>query len=91
MLLELSGMIGLETHRELYELRELLEARLLRVKWRDRTTVEPSEEEIARLGQRSDLPLTQLVLGRLFEESGGERSALAKAAIRELYGLIGRG
>ncbi|MCE2792457.1 MAG: DNA repair exonuclease [Blastopirellula sp.] len=91
LLLELSGMIGLETHRELYELRELLEARLLRVKWRDRTTVEPSEEEIARLGQRSDLPLTQLVLGRLFEESGGERSALAKAAIRELYGLIGRG
>lgn len=89
LLLELSGAIGLEAHRELNALRELLEARLLRVKWRDRTSVVPSDEEIARLTQRSDLPLTRLVLQRLFEESQGDGAEVAKAAIRELYGLMG--
>jgi DNA repair exonuclease SbcCD nuclease subunit len=89
LLLELSGAIGLETHRELNSMRDVLEARLLRVKWRDRTTVAPSQEEIAGLAQRSDLPLTQLVLHRLFEQSRGPDAEVAKAAIRELYGLMG--
>lgn len=91
LLLELSGAIGLETHRELNALRELLEARLLRVKWRDRSSVVPSDEEIARLTQRHDLPLTRLVLQRLLEESQGDGAEVAKSAIRELYGLMGKG
>ncbi len=90
--LELSGTLGIEATTRLEALVGTLAARLLRVKFVDRTTLAPSEAEIVELTQRTGDPLVARVAAELVGRAGGEdeMAAVARAALRELHAAVGR-
>jgi hypothetical protein len=67
---------------------ESLQARLLRVKLEDRVTIAPTEEEMQALAQRPGDPLIESVAGKLIALTAGEKSDIARLALRELYATI---
>ena len=85
--LTLTGSLGLEARERLQRTLETLEARLLRLKLVDRTTVAPREEELAMLVGSPDHPLIAKVAARLLSRAEGEdeEAEVARAALRELY------
>jgi DNA repair exonuclease SbcCD nuclease subunit len=89
LLLELEGNLSLEASTRLNDLLERLEARLLRLKLRNSTTLAPSEAELAELVQRPGDPLVARV-GLILQEQSQNTTAeaqLARLALRELYSL----
>jgi DNA repair exonuclease SbcCD nuclease subunit len=87
LLLELDGSLSLGAAGRLQDLLQRLEARLVRLKLRDRTSVAPDPDELRQLTERAGDPLVARVAQRLQslvqqEESGGE---LARMALRELH------
>ena len=95
LLLELDGSLSLSAAARLQELLQRLEARLLRLKRRDRTSVAPDASELRQLTERAGDPLVARVALRLQElvaqgdaESDGAgdgQSELARMALRELH------
>jgi len=85
--LELTGSLGIGASAELHKLLESLQARLLRLRLKDRTSVAPTEEEIQNLTSQTADPLVARVAQQLLDESvGSEESAeIARIAIRELH------
>ncbi|PTY04934.1 DNA repair exonuclease [Opitutaceae bacterium EW11] len=88
--LELTGALGLEAATRLEQLLESYQARLLRLKLMNRTTVAPSAEELAALTQRASDPLISRVASLLAARSGGdsEDAAVARAALRLLHAEV---
>jgi DNA repair exonuclease SbcCD nuclease subunit len=85
--LSLDGVLGIEAYGRLESVLESLEARLLRLKLADRTTLAPTSEEIEALTQCGGDPLVARVAGQLVGLSGGDspEAADARVALRELY------
>jgi DNA repair exonuclease SbcCD nuclease subunit len=85
--LTVTGSLGMEAMRRLEQMRETLEARLLRLKLVDSTIVAPTTAEIEALTASGGDPLVARVASRLVEEAlgGGEQAAVARVALRELY------
>ncbi len=89
--LVISGSVGMTAYERLDKIVESLEARLLRLKLVDQTTLVPSEEEIDQLTQSATDPLIARVASRLLERAvdGGEDALIARRGLRELY-LVAR-
>jgi DNA repair exonuclease SbcCD nuclease subunit len=87
LLLELDGRLGIAAMSRLESLLESWQSRLLRLKLSNRTTVAPSEEEVAALTQRLDDPLISSVSTRLVALAAGEgpEAEVARLALRELH------
>jgi DNA repair exonuclease SbcCD nuclease subunit len=87
LLLELDGSLSLAAAARLQELLQRLEARLLRLKLRDRTSVAPDASELRLLTERAGDPLVARVAQRLQQqlEQGDEEGELARMALRELH------
>ena len=97
LLLELDGSLSLAAAARLQDLLQRLEARLLRLKLRDRTSVAPDPAELRQLTERAGDPLVARValrLQQLVEQGDGEgdgdgqndeKSELARMALRELH------
>jgi len=87
LLLELDGSLSLAAASRLQDLLERLEARLLRLKRRDRTSVAPDASELRQLTERAGDPLVARVALRLQElvEQGEDQGELARMALRELH------
>ena len=95
LLLELDGSLSLSAAARLQELLQRLEARLLRLKRRDRTSVAPDAFELRQLTERAGDPLVARVALRLQElvaqgdadsdGAGDGQSELARMALRELH------
>ena len=95
LLLELDGSLSLSAAARLQELLQRLEARLLRLKRRDRTSVAPDAFELRQLTERAGDPLVAKVALRLQEllaqgdadsdVAGDGQSELARMALRELH------
>lgn len=88
--LALSGVLGLAAMKEVEELLESWEARLLRLKLEQRLRVAPAEEELLGLTQRVDDPLTATVAKQLMEGLSGadsEAAEVTRLALRELYAV----
>ena len=95
LLLELDGSLSLSAAARLQELLQRLEARLLRLKRRDRTSVAPDAFELRQLTERAGDPLVAKVALRLQElvaqgdadsdGAGDGQSELARMALRELH------
>jgi DNA repair exonuclease SbcCD nuclease subunit len=87
LLLELEGSLSLEAAARLQELLQRFEARLLRLKLRDRTSVAPDAAELRLLTERAGDPLVARVAKRLQHllDQGDEESELARMALRELH------
>jgi hypothetical protein len=87
LLLELAGSLSLAAAARLQELLQRLEARLLRLKLRDRTSVAPDAAELRLLTERAGDPLVARVAQRLQQqlEEGDEEGELARMALRELH------
>jgi DNA repair exonuclease SbcCD nuclease subunit len=87
LLLELDGSLSLAAASRLQDLLERLEARLLRLKRRDRTSVAPDPEELRQLTERAGDPLVARVAARLQElaAQGEEPGDLAHMGLRELH------
>ena len=87
LLLELDGSLSLAAAARLQELLERLEARLLRLKRRDRTRVAPDTAELRQLTERASEPLVARVARRLQDlvEQGEEQGELARMGLRELH------
>lgn len=85
--LELSGQLGIEDAIKLQNILETWEARLIRLKLRNRVVEAPSDEEIQQLTQRADDPLIARVASRLLDQADGDpnEAASARLALRELY------
>lgn len=90
LLLELSGSLGIDAAARLDRLIETLEARLLRLKLRNRTRLAPNEDEIAALAERPSDPLIARVAGSLISDAAGddENAEIARIALRELHTAI---
>lgn len=88
LLLELEGSLSLEAAAQLQALLQRLEARLLRLKLRDCTSVAPNELELKQLTERPGDPLVARVAQRLqaLASAAGEEAELARLALRELHG-----
>lgn len=86
--LSLEGTLGIETSQRLAQLIESLQARLLRMKIDDRVTIAPTEEEMQALARRPGDPLIESVAGKLIALTAGEKSDIARLALRELYATI---
>lgn len=80
--LDLRGTLGLEEASKSSQLREALEARLLRLKLRDHCTVKPTDAEIQSLAERVQDPLISLVAKQLLAQSD---DPVAAVALQELY------
>lgn len=91
--LRLSGSLGIEASTELEEILESLEARVLRAKVVNETTVAPTEAEIQSLTERGSDPLISQVARKLLEKShaDGDEAATARLALRELHAGVIRG
>lgn len=89
LLLELDGGLTIQESIRLRELLETWEARLVRLKLRDRVIETPSDDELAQLTERHSDPLISRVARRLVEQAGraNEEGAVARLALRELYQL----
>ena len=87
LLLELEGSLSLEAASRLQVLLQRFEARLLRLKLRDRTSVAPDVTELRLLTERAGDPLVARVAKRLQQqlEQGEEEGELARMALRELH------
>ncbi|MCX5938313.1 MAG: DNA repair exonuclease [Cyanobium sp. LacPavin_0920_WC12_MAG_62_9] len=87
LLLELEGSLSLEAASRLQDLLQRFEARLLRLKLRDRTSVAPDVTELRLLTERAGDPLVARVAKRLQQqlEQGEEEGELARMALRELH------
>jgi len=87
LLLELEGSLSLAAAARLQDLLQRLEARLLRLKLRDRTSVAPDVSELRLLTERAGDPLVARVAQRLQQqlEQGDEEGELARMALRELH------
>jgi DNA repair exonuclease SbcCD nuclease subunit len=87
LLLELDGNLSLEAADRLQSWLQGVEARLLRLKLRDRVAVIPDEREMRELTQRGGDPLVARVAARLEEriQAPGEEGEVARMALRELY------
>jgi DNA repair exonuclease SbcCD nuclease subunit len=87
LLLELDGSLSLAAAARLQDLLQRLEARLLRLKQRDRTSVAPDATELRQLTERSGDPLVARVAQRLQQlvEQGGTEGELARLGLRELH------
>lgn len=86
--LSLSGSLGLAAAGRLDQMLLSLEARLLRLKVEQRTTIAPSPDEIQALTRRPADPLISIVARQLVEtvEAGdAEAAATAAIALRELH------
>jgi DNA repair exonuclease SbcCD nuclease subunit len=85
--LSLVGALGVEAADRLEQMRESLEARLLRLKLIDSTIVAPTPGEIEALTARGSDPLVARVAGRLVEKASGdeEQAVVSRVALRELY------
>ena len=85
--LELTGSLGIGASAELQKLLESLQARLLRLRLNDRTSIAPTEEEIQNLTSQTDDPLVARVAQQLLDDSVGaeEPAEIARIAIRELH------
>jgi DNA repair exonuclease SbcCD nuclease subunit len=88
--LELAGSLSLEAGRQLEETLSLLEARLLRCKIKNNTTVTPTVEETARLADPANNPLIGAVAEnlRVLAAQAGEQGETAKIALRELFNMV---
>ena len=91
MLLELDGQLSLTANRLLTDLLESLEARLLRLKLRNRLRIIADESETADLTSRASDPLVARVAAALQErsktDSDPEQVLLAQMALQELSNL----
>jgi hypothetical protein len=87
LLLTLEGSLSLAAAAQLQALLQRLEARLLRLKLRDHTSVAPDPLELRQLTERAGDPLVARVALRLQElvEQGDASSDLARLALRELH------
>ena len=87
LLLELEGSLSLEAASRLQDLLQRFEARLLRLKLCDRTSVAPDVTELRLLTERAGDPLVARVAKRLQQqlEQGEEEGELARMALRELH------
>ena len=87
LVLHLEGSLGIEASGRLEKILEGLEARLLRLKLADHTTIAPTGEEIAALTQRASDPLISRVASRLVAEAAGngDEADTARLALRELH------
>ena len=87
LLLELDGSLSLAAAARLQDLLQRCEARLLRLKLRDRTSVAPDAAELRLLTERAGDPLAARVAQRLQQqlERGEEEGELARMALRELH------
>ena len=85
--LTLSGALGMEAAGRLEQMRESLEARLLRLKLVDQTRVAPTDDEIQALTAGGSDPLVARVAERLVEQASGEgdEAVVARVALRELH------
>ena len=88
--LELAGSLSLEAGRQLEEILSLLEARLLRCKIKNHTTVSPTAEETARLADPANNPLIGAVAEALRVQTTlpGETGETAQRALRELFNMV---
>lgn len=89
--LHLSGSLDLGTVTRLEQWIETWEARLLRVKQDNQTTLAPSPAELQALTQRTDDPLLARVATRLVSlatTGTGEEAATARVALRELHAAV---
>lgn len=87
LLLELQGSLSLAAAARLQALLQRFEARLLRLKLRDRTSVAPDASELRLLTERAGDPLVARVAQRLEKllEQGDQDSDCARMALRELH------
>jgi DNA repair exonuclease SbcCD nuclease subunit len=91
--LVLEGNLGLSGDARLGEALDRLGARLLRLKLERNVRVIPSADELARLMDRPDDPMTSRIAVRLAGEQrgGGPEGELAARALRELYAMVVQG
>lgn len=88
LLLELEGSLSLGAAGRLRDRLDRIEARLLRLKLRDRTSVTPDPAELRQLTERSGDPLVARVAQRLQELAGledADQAELARLGLRELH------
>lgn len=87
LLLRLSGSLGIEATTLLDQMIEAWNARVLRVKLDNQTTIAPSPEELDGLTRRAGDPLISRVAAQLAElaANGSEEAAVARIALRELH------
>ncbi len=86
--LSLSGSLGIEASNRLEELVDSLNARLLRLKLDDRTTIAPTDEELEALTRQTSDPLIATVaqqLVRMTSSTGSDQRETAALALRELH------
>lgn len=88
--LHLAGALGIAAANRLEQLIDSLEARLLRIKLTNATSIAPTEEEIYSLTQRQEDPLIARVAQQLVDRStrAGEEAGVAAIALRELYAAV---
>lgn len=88
--LELSGSVDIAAAGELERVLQSQEARLLRLKLVDRTTVEPGEDELVSLLSSADHPLVAKVTERLLAQAEGEgdAAAIARIGLRDLHAAV---
>jgi len=82
--LEISGTLGIHSTTELESLLDTLSARLLRLKYYDRTVLAPSDAEVLALTQRAGDPLIASVARQLVARATAGDD-VARIALRELH------
>jgi DNA repair exonuclease SbcCD nuclease subunit len=87
LFLELRGTLGLDARTRLEQKLEAWEARLLRLRLADRTTIAPTREELEALTGRISDPLIARVAEKLVARSEleSEEAEVARCALRELH------
>ena len=89
--LTLSGSLGLEASARLDQIIEAFEARLLRLKLTNQTTIAPTSEEITALSERHGDPLISSVATELLSMLSSnipEKMTPASLGLRELFKTI---
>ncbi|KAF0093281.1 MAG: DNA repair exonuclease [Puniceicoccaceae bacterium 5H] len=86
--LRLDGHVGLDGRKDLDELLDKLEARLLRLKLTDGVALTPTDDEIAALTKGED-PLIASVAQHFIQlAQDPEQAAVARAALQELHAQL---
>lgn len=85
--LTLTGSLGLELQKKLYEIIESLSARFLRLKLKNEIKIAPTEEELQKLIESQSNPLISVVASNLSEKihSNTEEGEVARIALKEIY------
>lgn len=88
--LTLRGSLSLHASSRIEEEMVTLESRLLHLRQKFETVLEPSPEEIENLADRPSDPLVSRVANRLIESAkgSGEEAEIARIALRELYTAV---